>query len=129
MEPILTCGSCGSKLKPKPAAVRVLKEVACSKCRHPVLIPPEVKAAVLAAAADAQSGAQGTPGEAAPVTGAAGAAAPASSVPTVAGAGTDGGRLARLADEVARLQSELARQSETLARIRRDLADLSKPSA
>ena len=126
MEPILTCGSCGSKLRLKPAAARVLKEVACSKCRRPVLIPPEVKAAVLAAAADVQSGAQGTPGEAAPVTA---AAAAASSAPTAAGAGTDGGRLARLAAEVARLQSELVRQSETLARIRRDLADLSKPSA
>ena len=125
MEPILTCGFCGSKLKLKPAAVRVLKEVACSKCRRAVPIPPEFKAAVLAAA-EVQAGAPDAASADRPPVAEAGAAAPGIGGP---GTGPDKGRVARLEAEVARLQSELARQSETLARIRRDLADLSKPSA
>ena len=41
--PVLTCIHCGAKLKVKPAALRVIKEVPCGKCRKKFPVTEEMK--------------------------------------------------------------------------------------
>jgi len=46
MNNILVCDQCGAKLKVKPATLRAVNEVKCSKCMHPIKLPAEMKESV-----------------------------------------------------------------------------------
>ena len=45
MDNILTCGSCGAKMRVKPTTLRIVKEVKCIKCQAAIKVPAEMREA------------------------------------------------------------------------------------
>lgn len=50
---IVACAHCGTKLKLRPAALRVMKDVPCAKCRKKTPVSPEMAGAAAPATAEA----------------------------------------------------------------------------
>ncbi len=73
MENVVVCAHCEAKLRVKPAALKVMKELRCGRCLKSTPIPPELKAAAMAG--------QVVAGDAAPAPGAPTPAAPTGPTP------------------------------------------------
>lgn len=120
MEPVLTCTNCQAKLKLKPALLKILKEVQCSKCRKVIPIPPELKGE----AAAGKSATQAVPpaaGHSGPAPSTASAPQPerSSAAPTTAG---EGGRIATLENEVKALRTTVEGLDRQLASLMSELS-------
>jgi len=127
MEPVFNCEHCGATLRVKPASLKILRSVQCSKCKKKTAVPQELIDAARSGALSAAPAAADAPAPektaAAPPTPPAVPAAPAAPAAPVA-APVPPPPAPAAGDRIAEIETRLGKAERTISILQAELATM-----